>query len=98
MARKARRYFRPRRAPARAQPDDLARQTQLDAAAAQLANQYTLFDLQGLLAERQAALEAADQAGTHDPSPINLARYRRAQADWEVTRRAVELAGQQEGS
>ena len=39
-----------------------------------------------------APLEQADQAGTVEPGPMNLARYRRARSEWEVMRRAVELA------
>ncbi len=95
MARKARRYFPPRRTPARGRPDEGERQAQLDVAARQLANQHTPEELRGLLADRTALLEQADQAGTVDPGPMSLARFRRARADWEVVRRAVELAERQ---
>ena len=91
MARKARRRYFPSRGTPRARPDDGARQGQVDAAAQQLASQYTAEELRALLAERAALLEQADQAGTDDPGPGSLARYRSARLDWEVARRAVEL-------
>jgi hypothetical protein len=93
MARKQRRrYFPVRRNTASARPDDAERQSRVDAAARQLANQHTLAELHSLLADRAALLEQADQAGTNDPGPMNLARYHAARTEWDITRRAVELA------
>jgi hypothetical protein len=98
MARKVRRrYFPARRGAGRARPDDAERQGQVDAAAHHLASQYTLDELRSVLAERTALLEQADQAGTNNPGPVNLARYHSARADWEVARRAVELASLEAG-
>jgi hypothetical protein len=96
MARKAkRRYFPVRRNTPRVRPDDAERQQQIDAGARALTAQYTRDELQALLAERAARLEEADRAGTYEPGPGSLARYRSAHQAWELARRAVELA--QEG-
>ena len=92
MARKARRYIPPRRPAARARQDPSEQHERLDVAARQLIGQHTPAELDTRLTECAALLEQADQAGSLSPSPVNLARYRQARADWEVARRAVELA------
>lgn len=91
MARKARRYF-PRRPAARARQDPSERQERIEVAARQLVGQHTPAELHARLADCATLLEQADQAGSLNPSPINLARYRQARAEWEVAQRAVELA------
>ena len=96
MARKVRRpYFPVRRSSGRARGDDAERQDRTDTAAHQLASRHTLDELRLLLADRTALFQQADQEGTSDPGPVNLARYRAARADWEVARRAVELANRE---
>jgi hypothetical protein len=92
MARKARRYFPPRRNTARPRQDPTEHQGQVDQAARQLVEQYSPEALDTRLNDCAALLEQADQVATADPGPMNLARFRRARADWEVARRAVELA------
>ena len=95
MARKVRRYFprRPNVASTRQDPSEHA--AQIDAAARQLVAQHTLAELQARLADCTAWLAAADQIGTTDPGPGNLARFRRARTEWEVARRALDLTRSQ---
>jgi hypothetical protein len=95
MARKARRYFPNRRNVSRPVQDASERQAQIDVAARRLVDQHSPAELQTMLLDCTTLLEQADQAGTLDPGPVSLARFRRARSDWEVTRRAVELAGSQ---
>ena len=96
MARKARRYFPNRRNVSRPALDTGERQAQLDQAARRLVEQHSAAELQTMLSDCAMLLEQADQAGTLDPGPVNLARFRRARGDWEVMQRAVELAAAQE--
>src|SRR5262245_32485289 len=91
MARKARRYF-PRRPTARPRQAPTERQDRIDVAARQLLGPHTPAEPHARLADCATLLEEADQAGSLDPSPVNLARYRQARAEWEVAQRAVELA------
>jgi hypothetical protein len=95
MARKARRYFPNRRNVSRPAQDTGERQAQVDQAARRLVEQHSWAELQSMLTDCATALEQADQAGTLDPGPISLARFRRARSDWEVMQRAVELAAAQ---
>jgi hypothetical protein len=67
-------------------------QGQVDEAARQLAARYTLAELVTRLADCTTLLQQADEAGTRDPGPVNLARFRRARAELEVAQRAVEIA------
>ena len=93
MARKQkRRYYPNRRNTGRGRPDASERQGQIDVAARQLADEHTLEELRALLAERTMLYEQADQAGTYDPSPSNLARYHSTRQAYQIARRAVELA------
>ncbi len=93
MARKQkRRYFPTRRNTGRGRPDAAERQGQIDAAAQQLASEHSLDELRALLAQRAMLYEEADQAGTYDPSPANLARYHATRQAWQIAQRAVELA------
>jgi hypothetical protein len=92
MARKARRYFPPRRTVARPQQDAAERDAQISVAAQQLVAQLSAAELQARLADCTALLAEADQDGTLNPGPVSLARFRRARAEWEIAQRAVELA------
>lgn len=92
MARKARRYFPNRRNVSRPVQDSSERQAQVDQAARRLIEQHSSAELEAMLTDCTTLLEQADQAGTLEPGPINLARFRRARGEWEVARRAVELA------
>jgi hypothetical protein len=96
MARKARRYFPNRRNVSRPVQDSGERQAQVDDAARRLVEQHSSAELEAMLADYTTLLDQADQAGTMDPGPVNLARFRRARSDWEVARRAVELAAARE--
>ncbi len=99
MARKQkRRYFPVRRNTGRGRPDAAERQSQINAAAQQLASERSLDELRALLAERTALYEEADRAGTNDPSPANLARYHSTRQAWQIAQRAVELASAPDGS
>jgi hypothetical protein len=96
MARKARRYFPNRRTQSRPVQDSSEREAQIDQAARRLVEQHSSAELDAMLTDCTALLEQADQAGTLDPGPVNLARFRRARSEWEVMRRAVELAASQD--
>src|SRR3954447_16001353 len=96
MARKARRYFPNRRNVSRPAQDTSERQAQVDQAARRLLEQHSPAELDAMLTDTTTLMEQADQAGTLDPGPMNLARFRRARSEWEVMRRAVELAATQE--
>ena len=92
MARKPRRYFPPRRNVSQSGRDPAESQAQVDLAARQLVEQHTPAELAARLADCAGLLEQADRAGTYEPGPVNLARFRRARTEWEVAQRAVELA------
>jgi hypothetical protein len=96
MARKARRYFPNPRNVSRPAQDTSERQAQVDQAARRLLEQHSSAELEAMLTDCTTLLEQADQAGTLDPGPVNLARFRRARSEWEVTQRAVELAASHE--
>jgi hypothetical protein len=91
MARKARRYFPRRRNVASTRQAPSEHEAQIEAAARQLVEQHTVAELQARLAACTDLLAEADQVGTTDPGPVNLARFRRARTEWEVARRAVDL-------
>ena len=96
MARKARRYFPARRNVARPRQDASEHAGQVDVAARRLVELHTPEQLSAMLADCTVLLEQADQAGTLDPGPVSLARFRRARSEWEVAQRAVELAASRE--
>jgi hypothetical protein len=93
MARRSqRRYSAGRRSASHTRPDDSEHESRVNFAAQLLASRYTLDELRSQLSDRVTLFEQADQVGTSDPSPANLARYRSARMEWEVARRAVALA------
>jgi hypothetical protein len=92
MARKAKRRYFPTRRPTRGRPDSGERSEAIDLAARQLVEQHSLDELEALLQDRTAQYDEADRAGTNDPSPVNLARYRAARTALSVAQRAVALA------
>jgi len=69
-----------------------AQRRRLDAAAQGLLEGRSVDQLRSELHDREMLLAEADRASQLDPSPTNLANYRAARSQLEVTQRAIELA------
>jgi hypothetical protein len=92
MARRTKRRPFRRPAPQRRSEDDAQKQRRLDAAAEGLMATRSAEQIEAHLADCELLLAEADRAAQLDPSPDNLARYRRAQSDFETAQAAHKLA------
>lgn len=92
MARKTKRRPFRRPNPRQRTEDAAEKQRSLEAAAQSLLASRSPDQLRVELGELEMLLDEADRAAQLDPSPMNLARYRRARAEHEAARVALEMS------